>query len=80
MTAPAPTSSRGAQTYLRLGALTEAARADALHVAVATVHRVEALLSWNLRHLVRLRTRRAVAAINTLMGYGPIEILTPPEL
>lgn len=66
--------------YLALGAMPEVARADALHVAVATVHRLDAVLSWNLRHLVRLKTRRAVNAVNALRGYGPIEILTPPEL
>jgi hypothetical protein len=66
--------------YLLLGAIPESARADALHVAVAVVHEVEAVISWNLRHLVRLRTRRAVNAVNALRGYRPVEILTPPEL
>jgi 5-methylthioribose kinase len=34
-------------------------RNDLRHAAVATVARVDALVSWNFRHLVNLRTRRA---------------------
>ena len=37
---------------------------DLRHVAVATIARVDALVSWNFRHLVNLRTRRAVHAVN----------------
>lgn len=42
---------------------------DLRHVAVATVARVDALVSWNFRHLVNLRTRRAVHAVNVRLGY-----------
>jgi predicted nucleic acid-binding protein len=69
-----------ADAYVTMDVIPPAARPDALHVAVAVVHGMEVVLSWNLRHLVRLRTRRGVNAINTLRGLGPIEILTPPEL
>src|SRR5574341_2406825 len=40
------------------------ASADALHVAVTTVHGVGIVVSWNFRHMVRLRTRQLLAAIN----------------
>jgi hypothetical protein len=55
---------RGSQVKGALGALPDSARADALHVAVAVRHGIEVVLSWNLRHLVRLRTRQKVNAIN----------------
>ena len=57
-----------------------AARADAVHVAVATVHGVGILVSWNFRHMVKLRTRQLLAAINPLLGYPVIQIISPLEV
>jgi len=51
-----------------------------LHVAIASVHRIPYLASWNFRHLVRVQTRREVSLLNTLRGYDSIEIVAPPEL
>ena len=53
---------------------------DALHAAIASVHRIDYLLSWNFRHLVKVNTRRLVSATNVQMGYSPVEIISPPEL
>ena len=53
---------------------------DGLHVAVAVVHRIEYLVSWNFSHLVKVNTRREVNLINALKGYGSVEIVAPPEL
>jgi predicted nucleic acid-binding protein len=55
-------------------------RNDLRHVAVATIARVDALVSWNFRHLVNLRTRRAVHAVNVRLGYPLIEIVSPEEV
>ena len=53
---------------------------DLRHVAVATVRRVDALVSWNFKHLVNLRTRRAVHAINLRLGFPLLEIVSPEEV
>jgi hypothetical protein len=53
---------------------------DALHVATASANRIEILLSWNFVHLVKLKTRRLVALLNTAENYAPVEIISPPEL
>jgi hypothetical protein len=53
---------------------------DALHTALASTNQVGILLSWNFAHLVKIKTRRMVALINTMHTYSPIEIITPPEL
>ena len=53
---------------------------DALHVAIASVNRIEILLSWNFAHLVKVKTRRLVALLNTVENYAPVEIISPPEL
>ena len=55
-------------------------RDDGLHIAIATVHQIDVVVSWNLRYMVKLRTRREVKAINILEGYKEIEICTPTEV
>ena len=55
-------------------------RNDLRHVAVATIARVEAIVSWNFRHLVNVRTRRAIHAVHLRLGYPLIEIVSPEEV
>lgn len=55
-------------------------RDDGLHIAIATIHQIDIIVSWNLRHMVKLRTRREVKAINIVEGYKEIEICTPMEV
>lgn len=51
-----------------------------LHAAAASVMGVDFLLSWNFRHMVRVKTRRLVNLINLQHGYRTLEIVAPPEL
>lgn len=53
---------------------------DARHVATASVNDIGYLLSWNFKHLVKVKTRKTVSLINTLNDYSSIEIIAPPEL
>jgi predicted nucleic acid-binding protein len=53
---------------------------DAIHVALASVNGINYLLSWNFKHLVKVKTRRLVSLINTVKEYTPVEIIAPPEL
>ena len=69
-----------AQEYVDKKVFPERYFSDGLHVAVAVVHRIEYLVSWNFSHLVKVYTRREVNLINALKGYGPVEIVAPPEL
>ena len=69
-----------AQEYVRRGIFPEKFTSDANHVAIAVVHGIGYLASWNFRHLVRINTRREVNLVNALEGYNPIEIVAPPEL
>ena len=68
------------ELYIKNEIFPEKYSADALHTALASVNRIGILLSWNFTHLVKVKTRRMVALINTLHDYNPIEIITPPEL
>ncbi len=51
--------------------------ADALHIALATYNEADALISWNFRHMVKLKTIRGVNGINRMLGLKELEILTP---
>jgi len=42
--------------------------------------RLEALASWNLRHIVNLRTKMMVKTINTELGYITPNIVRPDEV
>ncbi len=68
------------QHYLKHDVFTQKNLVDATHVAIAVTHRIGYLVSWNFRHLVKVRIRRGVNLVNSQNGYDPIEIIAPPEL
>lgn len=55
-------------------------RADAQHIAIATVARVDVLLSWNFRHIVNLQRIHGYNSVNLRQGFPMIEIRTPREV
>jgi hypothetical protein len=66
---------------LLLGAaLPQKAKADALHIAVATVHGMDYLLTWNCTHIANAIMRPKIELICRAAGYEPPVICTPPEL
>jgi len=62
------------------GAVPEQAVEDALHIALATVHGIDYLLTWNCRHIANAQMRGAVTSVCALQGYDPPVICTPEEL
>jgi hypothetical protein len=77
---PTPAAEALAGRILRSGLLPASADGDAAHIAIATVHRMDVLLTWNCRHIANAaivgRLRRLVDA----EGFGLPEIYTPEEL
>jgi hypothetical protein len=55
------------------------AAADAAHVATATVHECDYLLTWNLRHIANATIRRNLERIIESNGYRRTTICTPEE-
>ena len=53
---------------------------DTLHVAMATVHGVRLIVSWNFKHLVNVRREDGFNAVNILHGWPPIRIVSPKEI
>lgn len=62
------------------GAVPRKASEDALHIAVATVHGVDYLLTWNCRHIANATMRQAIERVCREAGYEPPVICTPEEL
>jgi predicted nucleic acid-binding protein len=56
------------------------AEADALHIAVAAVHRMDLLLTWNCRHIDNPATKPMVRSVCLAAGYSCPEICTPIEI
>lgn len=69
-----------AEAYLSAGVLAAQMRADAQHIAIATVARVDVLVSWNFKHIVNLKRIHGYNSVNLRQGYPMIEIRTPREI
>jgi len=69
-----------ARRYLAEGILPASMLADAQHVAIATIAQVDALVSWNFRHMVNLPRIHRYHAVNAKLGYPTIEIRSPREV
>ena len=65
---------------LELGVFPHEASADAAHVGIATVHGVDYLLTWNLRHIASAPVRARIERACRGAGYEPAIICTPHEL
>ena len=74
-----PTSSDAellSKEYLKYLKIPEA---DAFHVAIASVEGINYLVTWNMRHIAKERTRRVVDNLNFLLGFPRIYIVTPDD-
>lgn len=66
--------------YLAAGILTPTWEDDALHIALATVHGCELIVSWNFKHIVHFQKIPQYNAVNALHGYDEIAIHSPSEV
>jgi len=69
-----------ADHYIKEGAVTKNSHEDALHIAIATINKVDVLVSWNFKHIVNLTRIRKYNAVNLMNGYQMIEIRNPREI
>ena len=75
-----PEGERLAQEYVDQGIIPRKLMNDALQIAFATLREADYLVSWNFRHIVKIKTKKGVNAINTLQGYKTVEIISPLEI
>ncbi len=68
-----------AETYVAEKALGKASMNDAYHIAIASVNRLDCLVSWNFKHIVNFDKIKLFNSINLKSGYPLIDIRTPLE-
>ncbi len=69
-----------ANTYIEEGAVAEKSLSDAHHIAIATVERVDVLVSWNFKHIVNINRIHLLNSANLKLGYPILDIRSPKEV
>jgi predicted nucleic acid-binding protein len=69
-----------ATALIERGSLPAKASADALHIAIAAVHNVDYLLTWNCKHIANAEMRPVIESVCRNMGFIPPILCTPEEL
>jgi predicted nucleic acid-binding protein len=53
---------------------------DCVHIALATIHKADILVSWNFKHIVNVYRIRGYNSVNLRLGYLTIEIRSPKDI
>ena len=53
---------------------------DCVHIATATIFKVDILVSWNFRHIVNVYRIRGYNSVNIRSNYQVLEIRSPKEI
>ena len=69
-----------ADYYIAEGVVGKTSRADCQHIAIATLNKVDILVSWNFKHIVNLARIRGYNSVNLKHGHIMLEIRTPKEI
>jgi predicted nucleic acid-binding protein len=69
-----------ADAYINAKVIGAGMLSDAQHIATATVHRADVLVSWNFKHIVNLARVHGYNSVNMREGYPLLEIRTPNEV
>ncbi len=69
-----------AQKYVGEKVVGETSLDDCIHIATATLNKVDMLVSWNFKHIVNVYRIRGYNSINLRLGHGTLEIHSPKEI
>ena len=69
-----------ADGYIARGIFHRKYIADALHVAIASFHKIDYLVTWNFGHLANVRRQARIRLFNTAAGFFVPMIVTPEFL
>ncbi|MBI4517496.1 MAG: type II toxin-antitoxin system VapC family toxin [Deltaproteobacteria bacterium] len=75
-----PEALRLATALVAAGTMPEQAAVDATHIAIATAHGMDYLLTWNCTHIANATMRSSIERICRNAGYEPPILCTPEEL
>ena len=68
-----------AMTYINENVVGKTSFDDCLHIALATIHKADYLISWNFKHIVNVERIRGYNSVNIKLGYSTIDIRSPRE-
>ena len=66
--------------YIKAGIVGASCKADAEHIASASVSDVDFVVSWNFKHIVHYDKISGYQAVNLMNGYREIKIYSPREV
>jgi predicted nucleic acid-binding protein len=69
-----------AETYVKEKVVGETSFDDCVHIATATISKVDLLVSWNYKHIVNVYRIRGYNSINLRLGYPSLNIHSPKEI
>ena len=68
------------KAYIEEEVVSERFLLDSQHIAIATIERVDVLVSWNFKHIVNLSKIHLYNGVNLKKGYPLLEIRSPMEV
>ena len=68
------------QQYVNEKVVGETSLDDCIHIAIATLNKVDMLISWNFKHIVNVYRIRGYNSINLRLGHRTLEIHLPKEI
>jgi predicted nucleic acid-binding protein len=68
------------QTYIQNQVMPNDPLGDALHLAIASYHKCDFLLTWNCRHLANANKFGHIRRVNVMLGLYVPALVTPLEL
>jgi len=69
-----------ANSYVEEKVVGQTSLDDCIHIAVATINKVDILVSWNFKHIVNVYRIRGYNSVNLRLGYTTLEIRSPKEI
>ncbi|MBC7815679.1 MAG: type II toxin-antitoxin system VapC family toxin [Planctomycetaceae bacterium] len=69
-----------AETYVRQKVMPADPTGDALHLAIASFHKCDFLVTWNCQHIANANKFGHIRQVNTMLGLFVPALVTPLEL
>jgi predicted nucleic acid-binding protein len=69
-----------AKAYIKENVVGKTSYDDCVHIALATLHKVDILVSWNFKHIVNVYRIRGYNSVNLRFGLQTLEIRSPKDI
>lgn len=66
--------------YLERRIIPKKYRDDARHIAVAVINDIDVIVTWNCKYMANIEKKRMINAVNMMLGYRQVDIVTPLEV